>query len=196
MPLMLVVGGPSGSGKSTAFTLSDFGIDHFNVDDRAAELNQGNYRNIPPEIRAQANKECEDFIASHIRETKSFAVETTLRSDITFEQAASARTKGFDLRRDRRRRAKRGTSGDESGRWGPLSTSGKIEAHLRDEPQKLLASAPRIRQSGGLRQHAAVRTSQARLDSRTRQDHAHRRKPSPVAREEPGGDRVRARKLT
>lgn len=95
MPLMLVVGGPSGSGKSTAFTLSDFGVDHFNVDDRAAELNQGTYRNIPPEIRAQANKECKDFIADHIRERKSFAVETTLRSDITFEQAASARTKGF-----------------------------------------------------------------------------------------------------
>ena len=97
MPLMLVVGGPSGSGKSTAFILSDFGVDHFNVDDRAAELNHGTYRNIPREIRAQASKECEDFISDHIRERKSFAVETTLRSDITFEQAASARKKGFTL---------------------------------------------------------------------------------------------------
>ncbi|HEX9725654.1 MAG TPA: hypothetical protein VGC53_15340 [Vicinamibacteria bacterium] len=58
-PLMIVVGGPAGSGKSTAFPVSDFGVDPFNIDDRAAELNGGSYRSIPPEIRARANQECE-----------------------------------------------------------------------------------------------------------------------------------------
>jgi predicted ABC-type ATPase len=94
-PLMIVVGGPAGSGKSTAFPVSDFGADPFNVDDRAAELNDGSYRDISPEIRARANQECEAFIETHIREGKSFAVETTLRSDITFRQADAARANGF-----------------------------------------------------------------------------------------------------
>jgi len=77
---MIVVGGPAGSGKSTAFPVSDFGVDPFNIDDRAAELNGGSYRSIPPEIRARANQECEAFIEEHIRDGQSFAVETTLRS--------------------------------------------------------------------------------------------------------------------
>ena len=94
---MIVVAGPTGSGKSTAFPVGQSGVDAFNIDDRAAALNDGSYRNIPPEIRARAHKECEDFIANHIRDGKSFAVETTLRTDITFRQAAAARDNGFSL---------------------------------------------------------------------------------------------------
>ncbi len=94
---MIVIAGAAGSGKSTAFPVAQSGVDGFNIDDRAAELNDCSYRNIPPEIRARANKEWEEFIEAHIREGKSFAVETTLRTDITFRQAATARDKGFSL---------------------------------------------------------------------------------------------------
>jgi predicted ABC-type ATPase len=92
---MIVVAGPPGSGKSAAFPVAETGVDYFNMDDRAAALNHGSYQNISPEIRAQANRECEDFIAAHIRDRKSFAVETTLRTDITFRQAQQARQNGF-----------------------------------------------------------------------------------------------------
>ena len=94
-PLMVVVAGPPGSGKSTAFPVAESGEDHLNIDDLAAELNGGSYRNIPLEIRAEANHQCEAFIEEHIREGKSFAVETTLRTEITFEQAQAAHEKGF-----------------------------------------------------------------------------------------------------
>jgi predicted ABC-type ATPase len=59
-------------------------------------MNQGSYRNIPPEIRAEANRRCEAFIEEHIRARRSFAVETTLRTEITFEQAQAARANGFE----------------------------------------------------------------------------------------------------
>jgi dephospho-CoA kinase len=64
---MIVVAGPPGSGKSSVFPVAQTGVDHFNIDDRAAQLNGGSYRNIPPEIRAQSNRECELFIEAHIR---------------------------------------------------------------------------------------------------------------------------------
>lgn len=73
---MLVVAGPSGSGKSSLFPVAAAGVDHFNVDDRCAELNRGSYRGIRPEIRDQANAECEAFIAQRIGTRASFAVET------------------------------------------------------------------------------------------------------------------------
>jgi predicted ABC-type ATPase len=40
---MYIIAGPPGSGKSTVFPLSGFGVDFFNADDRAAQLNQGSY---------------------------------------------------------------------------------------------------------------------------------------------------------
>ena len=93
---MFVIAGPPGGGKSSVFSLSDSGVqDFFNADDRAAQLNGGSYRNISPEIRAITNREFEQFIASHTRDRKDFAFETTLRSTITFEQAA--RDQGFEV---------------------------------------------------------------------------------------------------
>jgi predicted ABC-type ATPase len=94
---MIVVAGPPGSGKSSVFPVAQTGVDHFNIDDRAAQLNGGSYRNIPPEIRAQSNRECELFIEAHIRGQKSFAVETTLRTRKTLEQARLARENAFRL---------------------------------------------------------------------------------------------------
>jgi predicted ABC-type ATPase len=81
---MIVVAGPPGSGKSSLFPVSETGLDFFNADDRAAELNGGFYRNISPDLRIQAGKELELFIADHVHDRRSFAYETTLRTDITF----------------------------------------------------------------------------------------------------------------
>jgi predicted ABC-type ATPase len=96
-PRMIVVAGPSGSGKSRHFPVARVGVSFFNVDDRCAELNQGSYRRVPPAIRSQAQKECEDFINACTRELRSFAVETTLRTDIAIQQAQRARAAGFRL---------------------------------------------------------------------------------------------------
>ena len=92
-----MVAGPPGGGKSTLFPASEFGVDYFNADDVAATLNGGSYLNISPETRRQVNRQFELFIDEHIRDGKSFAIETTLRTVITFEQAQRARAKGFFL---------------------------------------------------------------------------------------------------
>ena len=96
-PKTIVVAGPPGSGKSVAFPVDSFGVDSFSADDRSAELNNGSYQGIPLEIRADVNKEFEVFVEAHIRDHKSFAIETTLRSDITFRQADHARAEGFEI---------------------------------------------------------------------------------------------------
>ena len=96
-PRMVVVAGPPGSGKSAAFPVDSFGIDSFNADDRAAQLNNGSYQGITMEIRAVVNREFERFVEDHIRERESFAIETTLRSDVTFRQADQARAHGFEI---------------------------------------------------------------------------------------------------
>jgi len=80
-----------------AFPVDSFGVDSFNADDRSAQLNNGSYQGIPLEIRAIVNKEFEAFVEDHIRNHKSFAIETTLRSDITFRQADQARAEGFEI---------------------------------------------------------------------------------------------------
>ena len=92
---MIVVAGPPGSGKSSRFSLSAFGVESFNADDRAAELNSGSFRKISNEIRAQVNVEFERWILDHITACKSFALETTLRSPVTFEQTRVAHERGF-----------------------------------------------------------------------------------------------------
>ena len=92
---MYIVAGPPGSGKSTVFPVSGFGVKFFNADDLAAQLNQGSYLGIPQSIRDRVNRLFESFVNDCIVRRASFAVETTLRSSITFDQAATARREGF-----------------------------------------------------------------------------------------------------
>lgn len=43
----------------------------------------------------RAQRECEDFVANRIERGRSFAVESTLRSDAALRQAVTARAAGF-----------------------------------------------------------------------------------------------------
>jgi predicted ABC-type ATPase len=92
---MVIVAGPPGSGKTTRFPIAEFGVDSFNADNRAAELNSGSFHGISKGIRSQVNLEFQKWILDHISARKSFALETTLRSEVTFEQAQLAREDGF-----------------------------------------------------------------------------------------------------
>lgn len=92
---MFVVGGPAGSGKTTRFPPQKFGTDFFSVDDRCAELNGGLFTGIRPGLRAQVGAECQRFIEQHIADRASFAVETTLRTDVAIRQAEAANAAGF-----------------------------------------------------------------------------------------------------
>ncbi len=94
-PRMIVVAGPPGSGKSSIFPVSSFGVACFNADDRAAELNGGSYVRIPKQIRVVVNQEFEAFVLGCIERRTSFAIETTLRGAVTFEQVALAKAAGF-----------------------------------------------------------------------------------------------------
>jgi predicted ABC-type ATPase len=94
-PRMIIIAGPPGAGKSSLFSLSDFAGRVFNADDRAAELNAGSYQSIPLTVRAIVNREFEQFVHANIAAGTSFALETTLRSAITFKQAMLARENGF-----------------------------------------------------------------------------------------------------
>jgi predicted ABC-type ATPase len=92
---MFIMAGPPGAGKSSLFALSDFARNVFNADDRAAQLNGGFYERIPLPVRAIVNLEFEEFVHSNIRSGSSFALETTLRSTVTFDQAKLAKENGF-----------------------------------------------------------------------------------------------------
>ena len=94
---MYVVAGPPGGGKSSIFPVGNEPVEFFDADARAAELNGGSYQGISRAIRSIVNREFEAFIDQHIRDRTSLAFETTLRSAITFEQAARAREAGFLL---------------------------------------------------------------------------------------------------
>lgn len=77
------------------FRIQDFGVDSFNVDERCRDLH-GSYQNIPPEIRALAQEECERFVVERIRTGTSFAVESTLGGRaVAAEQARQAKEAGF-----------------------------------------------------------------------------------------------------
>jgi predicted ABC-type ATPase len=94
---MFIVAGPPGAGKSSLFPLSKFAERVFNADDRAAQLNAGSYESIPLSVRTIVNREFEEFVHGNIRADTSFALETTLRSKITFEQAKVAKANGFQV---------------------------------------------------------------------------------------------------
>lgn len=79
------------------FPASSFAVGSFNADDRAAALNNGSYRAISSAVRARVNAEFEAFVSENIRAKKSFAFETTLRTDITLRQAAEAKRNGFTV---------------------------------------------------------------------------------------------------
>jgi predicted ABC-type ATPase len=93
-PFMLVVAGPPGSGKTTYFPVTAFGVDSFNIDDRCAQV-LGSYRSIPRDVRRAVARECERFVRDHIDRGLGFAVETTLRTAASVEQARLARKRGF-----------------------------------------------------------------------------------------------------
>jgi predicted ABC-type ATPase len=88
-PRMIVVAGPPGSGKSALFPVHSFEIDYFNADDRSAQPNGGSYKEF--RTRTAVNPEFEHFVEGHIQRGISFAIKTTLRSDITFIQMDRAR---------------------------------------------------------------------------------------------------------
>ncbi len=121
---MLVVAGPAGSGKTTTFPPSGFDTDFFSVDDRCAELNDGLFTGIGPELRARIGAECQSFVERHIADRVSFAVETTLRTDASIRQAEAANAAGFstnlfffateDVRLNIERIAARGRMGGHS----------------------------------------------------------------------------------
>ena len=97
VPEMFIVADPPGAGKSSVFPLRNFADRVFNADDRAAELNGGSYRGIPLHVRQKVNQEFESFVRESIAVSRSFALETTLRSSVTFEQAKLARSVGFEV---------------------------------------------------------------------------------------------------
>ena len=94
-PEMTIVAGPPGGGKSTHFKVRSLGVDSFNSDDCAAQLNSGSYHNIPAEIRAAAGQRLQQFIENHIEARQSFAFENALRTTILFQQTRRAKDLGF-----------------------------------------------------------------------------------------------------
>ena len=91
-----MVAGPVASGKTGMFReLVTKELATFNVDDRCAELNGGSYQKLPPDVIRQAQRECEQFVHSCIREGRSYMLETTLRTTIAIEQAGVAARAGF-----------------------------------------------------------------------------------------------------
>jgi len=58
-------------------------------------LNHGSYAGISKDIRVTVNREFEAFVQGCIERRTSFAIETTLRSNVTFDQAARAKAAGF-----------------------------------------------------------------------------------------------------
>ena len=97
---MIVVAGPPGGGKSSHFPVKNAGVDWFNSDDRAAQLNAGSYQNIPPRVRAASGQQLQQFIDSHIETRRSFAFENALRTDAGFQQIRRAKEMGFRVLMD------------------------------------------------------------------------------------------------
>jgi predicted ABC-type ATPase len=73
---MIIVAGPPGGGKSSHLTVKKWGVDWFNSDDRAAQLNAGSYQNIPAQVRKASGQQLQQFIESHIESRRSFVFES------------------------------------------------------------------------------------------------------------------------
>src|ERR1039457_3859513 len=97
---MIVVGEPPGGGKSSHFPVKNLGVDWFNRDDRAAQLNAGSYQNIPAGVRSTSGQQLQQFIDSHIEARRSFAFEIALRTDTGFQQIRRAKEMGFRVLMD------------------------------------------------------------------------------------------------
>ena len=97
---MIVVAGPPGGGKSSHFPVKNLGVDWFNSDDRAAQLNAGSYQNIPAGVRSTSGQQLQQFIDSHIEARRSFAFEIALRTDTGFQQIRRAKEMGFRVLMD------------------------------------------------------------------------------------------------
>ena len=76
------------------------GVDWFNSDDRAAQLNGGSYQNIPPAVRNDSGQQLQQFIDSHIEARRSFAFENALRTNTGFQQIRRAKEMGFRVLMD------------------------------------------------------------------------------------------------
>jgi len=70
-------------------------VDYFNYDTRCHELNGSKSHDVPSEVREEAGKQFKEFIDSHFKTKKSFAFETTLRTDKELHQVREARELGF-----------------------------------------------------------------------------------------------------
>ncbi|HEY6391550.1 MAG TPA: zeta toxin family protein [Bryobacteraceae bacterium] len=95
---MIIVAGPPGGGKSTHLAVKNWGVDWFNSDDRAAQLNAGSYQNIPTQVRAASGQQLQQFIESHIESRRSLVFENALRTDTCFQQIRRAKERGFHVR--------------------------------------------------------------------------------------------------
>lgn len=82
------------------FPVKNVGVDWFNSDDRAAQLNAGSYQNIPVQIRRASGQQLQQFIDSHIEARRSFAFENALRTDTCFQQIRRAKENGFAVLMD------------------------------------------------------------------------------------------------
>ena len=97
---MIIVAGPPGGGKSSLRPVRDWGVDWYNSDDRAAQMNGGSYHNIPVKVREAAGQQLQHFIDSHIAAGESFAFENALRTDSGLQQARRAKEMGFQVLMD------------------------------------------------------------------------------------------------
>ncbi len=80
--------------------VKNVGVEWFNSDDRAAQINAGSYQRISAEIRSAAGQQFQEFIDSHIERRRSFAFENALRTDSGFEQIRRAKELGFRVLMD------------------------------------------------------------------------------------------------
>ncbi len=77
--------------------MSDFGVDPFNIDDRAAELNGGSYRNIPRKSELEPTRNARPSSKSISATVKASPSRPRSGTTSPFRQAESARANGFAL---------------------------------------------------------------------------------------------------